>query len=224
MPTTISTDALRCLPVFPLPRLVLFPGTRLPLRVFEPSHRAMLQACIEQPEPWVVIAHLKPHQPQRDDDDPEPPFFRIGGLGYVRNHRVYDDGSFDIEIAATARVHLTQLPKAGLSYPRGHGLLLPDASDRVDQTELSALLSIAFSIARDLQRAQSGFKLQMPMAGAGPGAIADQIADQLVLDPLSRQAILETLDVSARIRCVITHLARLHMALNGESGMHLATH
>ena len=35
-------NQLASVAVFPLPRLVLFPGSRLPLHVFEPRYRAMM--------------------------------------------------------------------------------------------------------------------------------------------------------------------------------------
>ena len=38
--------ALAELPIFPLPRLVFFPDTILPLHIFEPRYRAMVADCL----------------------------------------------------------------------------------------------------------------------------------------------------------------------------------
>ena len=36
------TELPRIIPIFPLPNLVLFPGCRVPLRIFEPRYRQMI--------------------------------------------------------------------------------------------------------------------------------------------------------------------------------------
>ena len=47
------------LPVFPLPGLVLFPGTQLPLHIFEPRYREMLEAALSG-DRMLVMALLQP--------------------------------------------------------------------------------------------------------------------------------------------------------------------
>ena len=42
------------LPLFPL-NVVLFPGQTLPLHIFEPRYRIMIQRCIEQSQPFGVV-------------------------------------------------------------------------------------------------------------------------------------------------------------------------
>ena len=42
------------LPLFPL-RLVLFPGQVLPLHVFEPRYRMMINQCVEEEQPFGVV-------------------------------------------------------------------------------------------------------------------------------------------------------------------------
>ena len=39
--------ALSSIPIFPLPEVVLFPGGQLPLHVFEPRYRTMLEDCLK---------------------------------------------------------------------------------------------------------------------------------------------------------------------------------
>ena len=52
------------LPLFPL-NVVLFPGQTLPLHIFEPRYRAMIQRCIENDTPFGVLL-------AQDDDDDGP--------------------------------------------------------------------------------------------------------------------------------------------------------
>ena len=43
--TPLSAEELARLPVFPLPRVVFFPGTALPLHLFEPRYTEMIEGC-----------------------------------------------------------------------------------------------------------------------------------------------------------------------------------
>lgn len=226
----ISEYTLARLPVLSVPRQVAFPGTCVPLRVSDAPQCTLLQDCLRGPDPWLVVAQARPPRELGGETGAEAgagpsarplparscasPFFDIAGLGYVSRYRVRSDGSFELEVEATARVHLSELPDNDPDrHRRSRGLILPDRNTRSDQRDLSALLSLAGRIGDDLRRAQPDFELTLPPADAGPGAVTDYLADQLVLNPLVRQDILETLDVRRRIRAVVDQLARLHLAL-----------
>ncbi|MFZ4676377.1 MAG: LON peptidase substrate-binding domain-containing protein, partial [Nodosilinea sp.] len=51
-PESIS---VRELPLFPLPELVLFPGRHLPLHVFEPRYRIMMNTTIQSDRRFGVL-------------------------------------------------------------------------------------------------------------------------------------------------------------------------
>ena len=76
----MDKDALE-LPLFPL-NVVLFPGQTLPLHVFEPRYRLMINRCIERGEPFgVVLAR---------DDDPDSPY-EIGTAARITQAERLDD-------------------------------------------------------------------------------------------------------------------------------------
>jgi ATP-dependent Lon protease len=90
---TFSSIAVRELPLFPLPRVVLFPGRPLPLNIFEFRYRIMMNTILEgdrrfgvlmwdevQGKPAVVgcCAEILEHQRLPDDR------FRIFTLGQQR--------------------------------------------------------------------------------------------------------------------------------------------
>ena len=54
LPHQIPPDDLTELPLFPL-NLVLFPGMRLPLHIFEERYKAMIGDCIERDAPFGVV-------------------------------------------------------------------------------------------------------------------------------------------------------------------------
>ena len=43
------------LPLFPLPNIVFFPHTRLPLHVFEPRYRQLVQDAVEGDERFGIV-------------------------------------------------------------------------------------------------------------------------------------------------------------------------
>ena len=47
--------SLGALPLFPLPRVVLFPGALLPLHVFEPRYQKLLADCLAAHRTFGVV-------------------------------------------------------------------------------------------------------------------------------------------------------------------------
>lgn len=205
-------------PVFPLPKLVLFPGTMLPLHIFEPRYRSMLSDALLGQQRLIAVAQLKPGWERMYEG--RPPIYDVAGVGKIASHTLNRDGTYDIVLEAQARVRLDELEPGGLSYRRATATVLHElAPDSVHAHEVTALLALASRIAAIVQRALPGFSLQATHDDS-PAMLSDRIADQFVLDPAARQDLLETLDVSARIRSVTLQLAQLHLALcsNGNPG------
>jgi ATP-dependent Lon protease len=74
------------LPLFPLP-LVLFPGTVIPLHIFEPRYREMVSQIMETDKRFGLLYH---------DSDEAGPFLnekgRIGTVAEIRRHQLLPDG------------------------------------------------------------------------------------------------------------------------------------
>ncbi|MBU6452909.1 MAG: LON peptidase substrate-binding domain-containing protein [Cyanobacteria bacterium REEB67] len=51
------TAKKRILPLFPLPDVVLFPGSPLPLHIFEPRYREMINTCLESDKLFGVLLY-----------------------------------------------------------------------------------------------------------------------------------------------------------------------
>lgn len=203
-------------PVFPLPKLVMFPGTVLPLHIFEPRYRDMLRDCLETDDKLLAVVQLRPGwEPEYNG---APAIYDVAGMGVVERHRHNADGTYDVVVRAFARVRLEELPPEDLKYRRATATVLHErAHQPVNDEDLGAVISLAGNIATIVKRALPGFALQSTDHDA-PGLLSDRLADQFVLDPLVRQSLLETLDVGARLRELTTHLAQLHVALCSTSG------
>lgn len=200
-------------PVFPLPKLVLFPGTILPLHIFEPRYREMMADALATESRLIAVAQLRPGWESAYQGNPA--IYETAGIGRIVKHAKGSDGTYDVMVEALARVRLDELAPGKLSYRRATATVLRERSpkDGVPASEVSALLSLATRVATLVKRALPGFEMQAEQDDA-PALLSDRLADQFVLDPADRQDLLETLDVSLRIRSLTLQLAQLHLALS----------
>ena len=81
--------------IFPLPGAILFPGMQLPLHIFEPRYRAMVQDTLARDRRIGMI------QPQRAEEG--APLFQIGCLGKIVEVEALDDGRFNLVLEGEAR-------------------------------------------------------------------------------------------------------------------------
>ncbi|MBI4569852.1 MAG: LON peptidase substrate-binding domain-containing protein [Planctomycetes bacterium] len=94
-------------PVFPLPTTVLFPGTLLPLHLFEPRYRAMMDYVLGN-DGWLAAALLRTGAAEDADTDAGSPVHAVMGVGRVAHHQTRDDGSHDVVLVGLARVLLRE--------------------------------------------------------------------------------------------------------------------
>lgn len=99
--------AERCsrLPIFPLPRTVLLPGTSLTLHVFEPRYRALVAHCLEH-DGILGIATLRPGY--EADYEGAPALFPEIGVGQIVGHQPYPDGRSNIVLRSIGGVRLEE--------------------------------------------------------------------------------------------------------------------
>ncbi|TGM98875.1 LON peptidase substrate-binding domain-containing protein [Leptospira dzoumogneensis] len=81
------------IPIFPLPEVILFPGTFLPLHIFEPRYRMMLDYCSESGEE-MAIAPIK--MEPGNLKNPQPEIETIFGWGTIVRRDPLPDGRSNI--------------------------------------------------------------------------------------------------------------------------------
>jgi ATP-dependent Lon protease len=205
--------ALTALPIFPLPKTVLFPGAILPLHIFEPRYRAMIRDCLEQHKALAVA--LIREQAERDAHD-QPAIEAIAGVGLIVNHVKLADGRYDILVHGRARVRLEELPFVP-PYRRARATVLRPGAGEPSPHDVVALLSSAAAFATDMRKRDPTFEFALP-PHSQPAAAADLAAHHLVVDARERQSLLETLDVAERVHKTTHALALQHAALRRRSG------
>jgi Lon protease-like protein len=96
-----GVTARRLVRLFPLPNVVLFPGTTVPLHVFEPRYRAMLSEALES-DRLIGMQLLRPDGPGAGGRD----VFEIGCAGEVVHHEPLEDGRSNILLRGTFRYRI----------------------------------------------------------------------------------------------------------------------
>lgn len=214
MTAAFTDDELCALPVFPLPRVVFFPHTKLPLHIFEPRYRAMMEDCLRVGPRAMAVALLLPGY--EADYEGRPAIATVAGAGRIVAHERLPDGRFNLILDGVARVRLEELPAEGRPYRRARATVLDGGAraSEVPRATMAALLQAASLVAAEVRRRQGHFDL-----GVAPGdpsdVVVDVIADRLVADAARRQRILEELDTKARAQLTIDAVTELLGMLGG---------
>ena len=102
-PHQIPPDDLTEIPLFPL-NLVLFPGMRLPLHIFEERYKAMIGDCIEREAPFgVVLIREGP-----EVGGPAEPF-RVGTTARITQVQRLEEGRLNLLALGEKRFDLVEI-------------------------------------------------------------------------------------------------------------------
>jgi ATP-dependent Lon protease len=202
----LPVDWLAELVVFPLPRTVFFPGTVLPLHIFEERYRSMMRYCLSTGRMAMAIALLEPGYEASYEG--RPAIRSICGIGRIEQHEELADGRYNLVLRGIGRAQLSELPADDLPFRRAHVELLDGrrGNERVSRDALTTLLSTASLVARAVRKRHPDFSLGIA-ADDPPHQVADTLADRLLADAQMRQDVLETLDVPERIQKLTAHVA-----------------
>jgi Lon protease-like protein len=91
------------LPIFPLPNLVFFPQTRLPLHVFEPRYRQLIADVATRDQRFGVVL-LQPGW--ESDYLGTPPVHACGTMGRIEQTVMLDDGRYNILVNGETRFRI----------------------------------------------------------------------------------------------------------------------
>lgn len=122
---TASVPLPRILSVFPLTGVLLLPGTRLPLHVFEPRYRNMVQDALEAEG---VFGMIQPFIPQHDNfprpgaDRTMPELYAVGCAGHIERWEKSSDGRYRVQLRGVSRFRVEE----ELSVERGYRRVRPD--------------------------------------------------------------------------------------------------
>lgn len=180
-------------PVFPLTGVLLLPRARLPLHIFEPRYRAMMQDAMLSDQ---VIAMVQPRDPESVGDAPE--LYDIACLGRIIEHKELEDGRWTLTLEGVIRFRIQEELAEKDGYRRV----------RADYSEFSEDITKAVETELDRDRllAALGGYLKTQGLGADEDAIG-QLPDEPLVNalamacpflPAEKQALLEAPSFTAR--------------------------
>jgi uncharacterized protein len=91
------------LPLFPLPNLVFFPQTRMPLHIFEPRYRQMIADAVAAEMRFGIVL-LRPGW--EEDYFGVPAVYPWGTLTVIEQAVPMDDGRFNILVRGEVRIRI----------------------------------------------------------------------------------------------------------------------
>jgi Lon protease-like protein len=198
-----SVDLPDEVPVMPLPGAVLFPHALLPLYIFEPRYRDMLEHALRH-DRMFSVALIKPSCPEWQA--PED-FFHFATVGLIRACVGRNDGTSNLVLQGLHRVRFSSFQQE-TPFPIAKIDIVESRNDTAT-VETEALGEKVLELYRKLKRAERRLppKVDRYLAQLGDlEMLADLVASTFVDDPLRRQRMLEESSLNQRLRLLITYL------------------
>ena len=192
-PPRDESAAGRVVPLFPLPNLFLFPGTVMPLHIFEPRYRQMIEDSLDGPGRLVIGTVLEGHD---GDLAGSPPVHDIAGLGEIARHERLPDGRFLIMLVGLARVRISEVPSDRL-YRKVEASPLTEVpvGDEQEERLRQSLVDAVLARTPDLRANREKLPADMPV-----GHLADLLILRMELPQSAVQSLYSELDVADRAR------------------------
>jgi Lon protease-like protein len=185
--------------VMSLPNAVLFPQAVMPLHIFEPRYRAMLEDALGGDRVFSVA--LMRGEPQPGQPEPEP--CDVACVGIVRAAVRLADGTSNVLLQGLSRVRLTGFLE-GKPYRLAVAEELPSSHTTCVQTKA---LAAKVSELMDLRNAARSSSTEDPLKALAkvndPEVLADFSALMLLPGFRQKQEILETVDLRLRLRKLV---------------------
>ena len=190
-------------PVMPLPGALLFPHALLPLYIFEPRYRAMLEYALAH-ERMFCVSLIKP---QRSEWRSVSDFCDVATVGLIRACVGRGDGTSNLILQGLQRVRFTAFRQ---EHPFPIATIEPLQSVASGAaSEMDALGRKVLELYEKFKRRGRQFpeKIDQYLSDlTEPEMLADLMAATFVSDPARRQQLLEELSVQQRLRLVVQYL------------------
>lgn len=184
----------RRVPLFPLPEVVLLPGTLLPLHVFEPRYRAMVSDALSGDRTIGMTLLL----PGVDASATAPPIHAVGTAGEIVEVEELPDGRFNILLEARFRFRvIDEDPPDPYRVARVEEIpTAPFPEPGEQKRQVSSAVELFRDVARELDLAP------LPRETLSPERLASEIALRLRYAPPELQSLLEIDSLPRRFEAV----------------------
>jgi len=195
------------LTLFPLGS-VLYPGSLLPLHIFETRYRQMVTELLEQTGGRRRFGVVAIRAGREAWDDGFSDLHDIGCTAVLQRVEAYQDGRFDILAIGESRFRLSEVDTSA-ALLRGQAEILPDLTS--DQSPV---------LAGKVGRLFTKYLVALRQAGGihsedddeplppDPTALSYFVADGMILDLIDKQAILAAASTDERLTLALGFLRR----------------
>ncbi len=205
---TASVSLPEILSVFPLTGVLLLPGTRLPLHIFEPRYRNMVHDALEAEAVFGMIQPFVPHDdnlPQPGAERTTPDLYAVGCAGHIERWEKSSDGRYMVQLRGISRFRV----KEEMPLERGYRRVLPDygcfgdlegtASGTVDRPRLTQALG-RYARTR-------GLTIDLDQLDPIPDAdLVNFLGVAMPFHPSEKQALLEVGSIEEREKVLVSLL------------------
>jgi Lon protease-like protein len=197
---TLFPESEFLLPIFPLPNLVFFPQTRIPLHVFEPRYRQLISDVVERDQRFGITL-LRPGW--EADYFGAPSVHLCGTMGRIEQTVMLDDGRYNIVMFGETRFQIigevSQEP-----YRTVRAIACPQIER--DPTEAYAQRTWLAELSQQYLR-HFPEQIEVPeIETVGLEALTNALIMSLSLDVADKQRLLEMDDVVTRAEEVADEL------------------
>lgn len=215
----------RVIPVFPLTGILLLPGGKLPLNIFEPRYLAMVRDALADEQ--RMIGMVQPRVPDPDDnrgpteqntEGDQPDIYATGCAGRITTFAESDDGRYLLTLSGVCRFDIAEEMTLRDGYRRvlaDYHRFRRDLSEQHDTVvDRDRLLSV---VKRYFE--QQNIQASWETVEATPDErLITSLAMTCPFSPNEHQALLEAQDLTARAEMVITLLEMALLESGSSSG------
>jgi uncharacterized protein len=203
------TSATRRLKLFPLPQAVLFPGALLPLHIFEPRYRQLVEDALASDSIFAMA------RPRRDAQGEPVPLETMVCGGVITANEKLEDGRFNLVLQGVVRARIVREFPSPKLYREVEAVALPDTPYQGQL--VTHLRQAVLALAPLLPEAATDWVHQVASARDG-GELADLVATAVVSDARRRGRLLDETRVPERLELVLEDVSGLLARLGAQAG------
>ena len=190
------------LPVFPLTGSLLLPGNFMPLNIFEPRYRNMVEDVLDEGGHIGMIQPLLPGPDQLGLGEADPKLYSVGCAGLLEQAERQEDGRFLILLRGVSRFRVADELEPRRGYRRVRASYAPFAEDLRDAGGAIDTASLLDAVERFGRRRELEFDMDL-LASLEAARLVNALAAALPFAAAEQQALLEAPTASDRERLLL---------------------
>lgn len=190
------------LPIFPLTGSLLLPGNFMPLNVFEPRYRNMVEDALGEGGHIGMIQPLLPGPDQMGLGEADRRLYSVGCAGRLEQAERQDDGRFLILLHGVGRFQIAEELALRRGYRRVRADYTAFAEDLYEEVEGIDTAALLVAVERFGHRRDLAFDMDL-LASLEPPRLVNALGAALPFAPAEQQALLEAPTAADRGRLLL---------------------